>query len=463
MVDMQKKRVVILGAGISGLSTAWYLHRTGLPLDIVILEKSAHIGGWLHTDHTTGFHFEKGPRTFKADKCPNTMKLIAELGMQNEVIWSEARPHHRYLWVGSELHRFPTNPISFLLSPLTKGFLRALISEWKRPIKNGDETVWEFVLRRFNYDVARLFFDPMVVGIFGGDIRKISVRACFPKLKAWEEQYGSLTKGFLHRMKEKKKESKFSPDVEGVPLSAIFSFKRGVEQLPKAISEQLPGSIHTHQEVQNIHFEGDEIVIHTDSAPFRADYLFCALPVKETAALFEPHIPEISREFARVPSEGIAVVNFGYDANVLPVQGFGYLTPTYEHEDILGCVFDSSVFTEHNRRKEETRLTIKMEETGRTEEKYIEAALKGIRRHLGISQMPKAISFKRAYRAIPQYGVGYLEKMVELNTRFREKLPQCYLVGNYLRGVAVDQCISLAKDSAAEFQKAFRQETFLSL
>ncbi|MBS0603809.1 MAG: protoporphyrinogen oxidase [Verrucomicrobia bacterium] len=451
---MKRKRVIILGAGISGLTTAWYLSKTGVPLDIVILEKSPRAGGWMHTDHTTGFHFEKGPRTFKVDKCPSTMKLIAELGLQEEVIWSEARPHHRYLWLDGELQRFPTNPISFLFSPLTKGFIRALLTEWKRPVKNGDETVWEFVLRRFNYDVARLFFDPMVVGIFGGDIRQISIRACFPKLKAWEEQYGSVTKGFYRRMQEKKKESKYSQDIEGVPLSAIFSFRGGIEQLPQSILGQIPAAVRYNQEVKEIQFEEDRVIAVTDGEQFTADYLFCALPVKETGRLFEPHVPDISKEFSKIPSEGIAVINFGYDANVLPVQGFGYLTPTYAHEDILGVVFDSSVFSEHNRRPQETRLTIKMEDNGRTEEKYVEAALKGIRRHLGVSRMPKAISFKRTQRAIPQYGVGHLEKMAELKQRFRTRIPNCQLVGNYLQGVSVDMCVARAKEAVEEWKSS---------
>lgn len=449
---MQKKRVIILGAGISGLATAWYLHKTGLPLEIVILEKSGRVGGWLHTDHTTGFHFEKGPRTFKVDKCPSTLRLIAELGMQKEVIWSEARPHHRYLWHEGELQRFPTNPISFLFSPLTKGFIRALLTEWRRPVRIGDETVWEFVVRRFNYDVARLFFDPLVVGIFGGDIRKISVRACFPKLKAWEETYGSVTKGFYRRMKEKRGESKFSKDIEGVPMSAIFSFRGGMEQLPQALVNQIPASLYLNQAVDDVSFSEGKAIVHAGKETFTADAVFCSLPVRETAQLFEKHVPEISKEFMKIHSEGIAVINFGYDANVLPVQGFGYLTPTYAHEDILGVVFDSSVFTEHNRSDQETRLTIKLEDTGRSEEKCVDAALRGIRRHLGISRVPKAISFKRAFRAIPQYGVGHLEMMAELKERFNKRLPQCHLVGNYLQGVSVDVCIDRAKQAVEEWQ-----------
>ena len=448
---MEKRKILILGAGISGLSAAWYLSRTGLPLEITILEKSPRAGGWLHTDHTTGFHFEKGPRTFKVDKCPSTMRLIAELGLKEEVIWSEAKPHHRYLWLAGELHRFPTNPLSFLFSPITKGFAKALLSEWKQPVKIGDETVWEFVLRRFNYDVARLFFDPLVIGIFGGDIRKISVKACFPKLKSWEEKYGSVTKGFLAQRKEKRGQSKYSQDVEGIPLSAIFSFRGGIEQLTQSIASQIPATICYNTEAREIRVDKDKIVVKTEKEEFSADALFCALPVKETGHLFEHLLPEMSREFSKIHSEGIAVVNVGYDANVLPVEGFGYLTPTYENEDILGVVFDSSVFSEHNRKNQETRLTIKIEDNGRSEEFYIDAALKGIRRHLGISMTPQAISFKRTHRAIPQYGVGHLEKMVELKSQFKAKLPNCHLVGNYLSGVSVDQCIATSKEAAQEF------------
>jgi oxygen-dependent protoporphyrinogen oxidase len=447
---MHKKQVIILGAGISGLSTAWYLSRTGLPLKITLLEKSSRAGGWMHTDHTTGFHFEKGPRTFKVDRAPHILRLIAELGMQNQVIWSEAKPHHRYLWHEGELQRFPSNPFSFLFSPITKGFVRALFSEWKRPAKSGDETVWEFVLRRFNYDVARLFFDPMVVGIFGGDIRKISIRACFPRLKQWEEKYGCITKGFFQQMKEKRGASRFSQEIEGIPLSAMFSLKNGVESLPLSVADQIP--VCYNCEAKQIAFEGDKVVVKCENKQFSADYLFCALPVAQTGHLFENHLPEFSRELLKTPSEGFAVVNFGYDASVLPVQGFGYLTPTHAHEDILGVVFDSSVFLEHNRRPEETRLTIKLEEKGRTEEKYVDMALSGIRRHLNISQMPKAVSFKRAANAIPQYGVGHLDKMSELKTQFCKKLPRCQLVGNYLEGVSVDQCVALAKKTVEEFK-----------
>ena len=80
--------MIVLGAGISGLSVAWYLNRTDYPMDITVIEKNSRAGGWLHTEHMQDFHFEKGPRTFKVDKCPSTMQLVRELGMANELIWT---------------------------------------------------------------------------------------------------------------------------------------------------------------------------------------------------------------------------------------------------------------------------------------------------------------------------------------------------------------------------------------
>lgn len=449
---MRKKHIIVLGAGISGLSVAWYAHRSGHAIDISVIEKSNRAGGWLHTEHTQDFHFEKGPRTFKVDKCPSTLQLVKELGIDKQLIWTHLKPHHRYLWLDGELRRFPTNPISFCFSPLTRGFLSAIFSEWKKPAKEGDETVWEFVMRRFNYDVARLFFDPLVVGIFGGNIREISVRACFPLLKKWEEQYGCVSKGFFHHWNEKRKQSRYAVAIPELPLSSIFSFKQGIEYLPQSLLEQTPATYHFNQDVQRIVLKDNKVEVMTQDRIFYADALFCALPIKETSQLFEPLVPEISREFLKVPSEGIAIVNFGYDARVLPIQGFGYLTPTHANEEILGVVFDSSVFPQHNQRKEETRLTIKLEDKGREDAWYIDAALRGIRKHLGVSRMPTAISLKRAVRAIPQYGVGHLEKMVGLKSAFQTRLPRCFLAGNYLKGVNVDYCIARAKEAVSEWE-----------
>lgn len=452
-VIMERKKVIVLGAGISGLSAAWYLSQTSLPLDILILEKSDRIGGMFHTDHTTGFHFEKGPRTFKIDRCPTILQLTEELGLTKEIIWSGNRPSNRYLWWNEKLHKFPTNPLAFFYSPLTQGFIKALFTEWKRPVKKGDETVWEFVTRRFNDEVAQRLFDPMVVGIFGGDSRLISIRALFPKLKEWEEKYGSITKGFLKNWLPKKRAPKKSPYIPHAPLSALFSFREGIEQLTSALLAKTPASIHYRQEAKEIIQEEKEVVVKTNQGEFRADYVFCALPALQAGNLFIKDMPTLAKELISLKSEGIIVLNFGYKKNVLQVEGFGYLIPNDTGEDLLGVVFDSSVFTQHNKHLQETRLTIKLKDLGQSKEEAIQAALLGIQRHLKIFLKPDAISFTRTHAAIPQYAVGHLERMESLYSAFQKAIPRCYLTGNYRIGVSVDQCIRCSKEAVQNWQK----------
>lgn len=443
---MERKKVIILGAGISGLSTAWYLSQTSLPLDIVILEKSDRIGGMLHTDHTTGFHFEKGPRIFKINRSNATLQLVEKLGLLKEVICSNANLHNRYLWWNEELHPFPTNPITFFWSPLTRGFIKALLTEWKQPAKKGDETVWDFIIRRFNYDVAQRLFDPLVVGVFGGDSRLISVRALFPKLKEWEEKYGSITIGLWKHWLQNRKSPKSSLHIPNTSLSALFSFREGIEQLTSTLLSKTPASVYYQHEAQEMFETEKGIVVKTNQGEFIADYVFCALPALQTGNLFIKQMPTFSRELISLKSQELIVLNLGYKQAVLPVEGFGYLTPNYIGEDILGVLFDSSIFKQHNRHAKETRLTVKLRDLGQSEEEAIRMTLLGIRRHLQISKEPEAISLKRGALAIPQYTVNHLERIANLYSEFRKKMPRCYLTGNYRIGVSVDQCILCSKE-----------------
>ncbi|MBS0621129.1 MAG: protoporphyrinogen oxidase [Verrucomicrobia bacterium] len=431
---MGKQRALILGGGISGLAAAWYLSRKAPSLDVILLETTDRLGGWMHTDHTTGFHFEKGPRTLRCDRSPCTLEMAKDLGL--DLVWSNAKD--RYLYLHGKLQHFPTSPWEFLFSPLTKGWIFALLTEWKREVKRGDESIWDFTRRRFGLAIAEKVFDPLVVGIFGGDAREISVEACFPKLKAWEEEYGSITKGLWKRKK-------------GGGSKEIFSFRAGMEELVHALSREVSASIRLKQDVQQIGFSDGGVEVRTQDQHYVADYLFCALPADVAARLLKPHVPEASRILEEIPLKGIAVVNAGYHAQVLPVRGFGYLTPTYMDEEILGVIFDSSVFREHNQREEETRLTINLKYRGWTEEEYLRIAREGLMRQLRIERAPDVIVFKDSPRAIPQYLVGHMAKMKAAEAALRERLPRCAFLGNYWQGISVEHCVALAKQKVNAF------------
>jgi protoporphyrinogen/coproporphyrinogen III oxidase len=445
---MKKKHVIVLGAGVSGLCAAWFLSRNSQPVNITLLEKTERAGGLLHTEYTPDFLFEKGARLFRTNKSPELLKIVEELGLESQIISCSAKQQSRYAYQEGKLRRFPSNPLSFCFSSLTRHFVLALLSEWKKPVKYEDETVWEFVHRRLGSEAARHFFDPLVVGIFGGDIRQISIRACFPLLKRFEEQNGSILNGMIHHYRAQRKMPKTSSC--GLARSSIFSFKKGVQQFVDRLLVKSGAECHFGQEVQRIAIKENRVEVVTQDRVYYADALICALALKESTQLLDPLVPEISRELLKTPTQGMAVVNIGYKENVLPLKGLGYLIGKQAQEEVLGVLFDSSFWKEQNQSLRETRLTVNLEERGREESWYIQTALKSLKKHLDLSATPSHISFKRILRAIPQYGPGHFEKIKSIKEELKQRLPRYFLAGNYLVGVSVEECIVRAKEVATE-------------
>lgn len=160
-------KILILGGGITGLSAAWFCHKKYPHAKMTLLEKSNRLGGWIQTSREEGFLFEKGPRTFLLGKCPYLLALMQELEL--EII--TAPPQKKYL-----LHQGQLRPLSYFLPQLLPHLLRQPFLKPAQP----HETIYAFASRRFSHHIAETLFDPLTLGIYAGDIRKLSMRACFP-------------------------------------------------------------------------------------------------------------------------------------------------------------------------------------------------------------------------------------------------------------------------------------------
>lgn len=413
---MKKTRVLILGGGISGLSLAWYLSKNEAN-EIVLLEKSDRLGGYLETDVSSGYLFEKGPRTFKTSRCPDLLELVAELGLGEELIFSHKEAKSRYLWNKGRLVKAP----SFAL---LKEVFVPLLKEWRVKPHLEDESIWDFACRRFNPRVAELLFDPLVLGIHAGDLRNLSMQSCFPGMKKWEAEYGSLTKALWANRGKKK-------------IAGLFSFKQGVATLVQALEARIRGQIVCNQEILAVNFSEECAEVKTQDSIWKADQVFSALPMDVCGKFFIP------LQEKNLKSQDVTVLNLGYPSGVLSKKGFGYLVPTCEKEDVLGVVFDSAVFPQQNRRAEETRLTVMLRG-----EASLNTALDAIERHLGIKTAPEAALISYKANAIPQYHLGHAEKIDLLERRLLEHFPRFKLLGNYLRGASVNDCIAFAKSCA---------------
>lgn len=429
-------RIAIIGGGISGLALAWNLRkRHGSAASIILLEKSARLGGWIRTEDRDGYLFELGPRSCRPEGAGvATVELVEELGLQSELISASPAARLRYLYTGGKLQALPTGVVSLLTSPLTRPLIWPLLKEWRVARGTGDETVDQFAARRLGRYAADRLFDPMVRGIFAGDSRQLSMRACFPSLYHLEQRWGSLTKGLLRSSRDTRS---VSPFVRQVQRGGLFSFRRGMETLVQTLQRRLESDIDIRCGVD----------MQTLDHPLirEADHIYVTTPAFATAELLAKAAPEVSALLSETPFVSVASVCLGYPEPLLPYQGFGYLIPSREGESILGMVWDSSVFPQQNKWPSQTRLTVMMRLEKPMDSSTLESlAREAAARHLGIGLEPEVVGVAVSQQAIPQYTVGHIDRVLSVETHMRRLLPNITLLGNSLYGVAVNDCIAHA-------------------
>ncbi len=417
---MKKKRAVVIGAGISGLSAAHALMKTH---DVVVVERATRAGGWLETTCEEGFLFETGPRTFRMRSSSHLLALVAELGLQDQLITADPQAEKRYLLFQGRLEEIPAHPFKALVSPLLRGMWWNLLTEWKKPIFEGEETLYQFAERRFGGKAAERFFDALSLGVYAADSRSLSIDAAFPQLKKMERDHGSITKALFHGKKKK-----------GGP--SLFSFRKGTQTLIDALTSRLEDRLYLNQEALTLWKENDLFVVRTRQGSFHADVVVIALPSHEAGRLLQRVAPLAAKSLQEIELTSLSMVQLGYKGNVLQKRGFGYLVPRIEALPIYGVVFDSSIFPSQNV-GEQTRLTVMLPLI----KKAKETALSMVQRHLGIEVNPTLLRESTFQQAIPLPKQGHVKTIMAIQAQLP---PNLFLAGNYLHGVSVNDCIASA-------------------
>ncbi len=415
LTTVKKKRILILGGGISGLSAAYALVEKG-EYEVTLLEASDHIGGLLGTRQHGEFLFEQTARTYVRGRSASLLKLIGSLNLEERLIFSQKSAKKRYLWTGKKLEQID-HP-RFLL-PLVPD----LMAEWfKKPNETlQDETIADFTLRRFGNKVLERLIDPMVLGIYAGKSEELSIQACFPRFKEWETRYGSCLRGLW---KERR----------GFKNSSLFSFQGGVQVLIDSLQGALKSQIQLNEQVHALHVTQKGVTVETQERVFHADYLISALPTDVIGRLFSPLDPSISQRLLSIATQSVTLVHLGYKSLSVPVEGFGYLVPSSLQENLLGTLFDSSIFPQQNLKPDQRRLTLILRHG------TVAQATDALYRHLKITELPDC-TVTASYQ-IPQYHLGHLDRILALRQELSEKFPQIHLLGNYLEGVSVNDCVA---------------------
>jgi protoporphyrinogen/coproporphyrinogen III oxidase len=457
-------RVVIAGGGIAGLSIAFELTRERSDaVEVLVLERAGRAGGNLRSERVAGYLCEWGPNGF-LDNVPDTLALVRQLGMEDRLLPADARAMKRFIYRGGRLHALPGKPVGFALSGLlsVRGRARVVGEPLARRRPDGDETIHAFATRRIGREAADVLIDSMVSGVFGGNARELSLRACFPKMWEMETTYGSLVKAMLAKRRERRAPSAAPM---GAPGGHLTSFTDGIEEIVHGLTRALGARVQTGRAVRRVHPRrpgaGEGWLLDLDDGrAVEADAVVLAGSASMSATLVDGFDEDLARVLCTIPTAPLAVVCLGYETARLdrPLDGFGFLVPRGEGIGILGALWDSSIYPG---RAPAGRALIRVMSGGAhdpsvvalDDETLVERARADLRTTMQLDIEPV---FTRVFRhpvGIPQYTVGHLERLSAIDARL-DAHPGLVLAGNSYRGVSINACAADAASRAQQVRAA---------
>jgi oxygen-dependent protoporphyrinogen oxidase len=457
---MAGKSVIVVGAGISGLSTAYFLDRAGS--DVTLLELEAVSGGTMQTVREDGWLVETGP-TSSLETTPLLREMVKELGIGDEWVYADASADKRYILRGGKLHPLPMTPLAFIVSGLWGG--RAKLRLLGEPIVGrapAEESIAQFVTRRLGKEFLDYAIDPFVSGVYAGDPARLSVRAAFPKLYALEEKYGGLMKGMILGAGERRQRAEKAKD-----KARMFSFRGGMQTFPRAIARRLGAKIRYGCDVVAVERGADgrfRILLGRGGGgiPAESDVVVLAVPAYAAELLIRHFSPAASDALRRISYPPVAEVFLGYRAEDMgrALDGFGYLVPAKEGRSILGTIWSSSLFPG---RAPEGRVALTTFVGGsrqpqiarKNEEDLIRLVTSELRALMNVRGDPVYARVSRWERAIPQYNLGHQELMTTVDG-LETDMPGLFFCSNFRGGIAVGDCVMNGEKTARRILETLR-------
>jgi oxygen-dependent protoporphyrinogen oxidase len=452
-----KRSVAVVGAGISGLTVAFWLGKWGY--DVTVLEKDSLPGGTMRTIRRDGWLIETGPNS-ALETTPLFNEMFEELGLQEEREYANPASDRRYILRNGELHPLPMRPGPFLRSRLwsVKGKIRLL----KEPFVGRaakEETIAEFVERRLGREFLDYAINPFVAGVYAGNPEQLSVAAAFPKLFALEEKYGGLVKGMIRGARERRERSEKAKD-----RARMFSFRSGMQTFPNAIARYLGGRVRLGCAAESVRLaRGGQYTVTFSFAgkteSLTTDSLVLSAPADGTAKLVRSISTSLADRLEQIYYPPVAEVFHGFRSDQIPreLDGFGYLIPVKEQKKTLGTIWSSAIFS--NRAPEScaafttfvggSRQPNLLQQDDRG---LREAVLTDIRSIMGVRGEPVEEKIIRWDRAIPQYNLGYLGMCRQIDD-FESQHPGLFLCSNFRGGIAVGDCVMNGEKTARNVER----------
>ena len=452
------KDVIIIGAGIAGLTAGFELGKNNL--DFHILDTSNRAGGVIETIKTGDYLIECGPHAFSS-LSHETLELIKELNLEDDLIQASPDARKRYVHNNGHLYPVPSNPKEFFKTEIiSKEAKFTLFEEFFIPKDENDESVEEFISRRFGREVLKNIVQPYLNGVFAGDVKTLSAKAVFPKLKNLEAKHKSVLLGFILSRGLK-------PSFKRITL---HSFKEGLEQLPKELYEKLKTRITLNSSNIEITRAKDFFMVsfklNNKTINYTTNSILFAIPAYKVLDYSHLFPSERVTEILHTEYAPIASVSQSVDKKKINTEldGFGFLCVKEPQRKLLGTIWTSSVFPDRVP-KDKVLLTsyiggsLYKKITTHTEEEIKNIVTKEVCEILKIDNQSflETINIKLYTHAIPQYNLGHTSRVKHIE-EFMDKNYGLFVTGNYLYGISINDTVKTSQ-KIAERIKTFLRNT----
>ncbi len=461
------KHIIVIGGGIAGLATAYYLQEHGHgTIQYTLIESAPVFGGKITSAREHGFVIEGGPDSFLTTK-PAALGLCRELGLGAQLIGTNDAGRKVFVWSRGQLRAMPDGVMliiptklmpfvtSSLISPLGK--LRMGLDALIPPRRdNGDESLSHFVRRRLGAEALDKIAEPMIAGIYVADAENLSLQSTFPRFLEMEKKYGSLLGGVLAQKRASPGNGK---NANAQPAGSMFmTLRGGLQQLVEALVARLnQDSLVLDRRAINVTRTGNQYsVALNDGAQIRADAVVFATPAYATADLVQAFEPGLADKLRAIRYVSTATVSFGFKRAELnhPLDGFGFMVPRSEKRNILACTWSSSKF---NHRAPEGYALVRAFIGGARSESLVDQdvpalaamAREELRALMGLTATPVLTKVYRWHQANPQYDVGHQTRIAEIDQHVT-RLPGLHLTGGAYHGVGIPDCIQDGARVAAD-------------
>lgn len=485
---MESRTVGVIGGGISGLAAQHFLSRAKSPFQISakLYERGNRVGGWTATGSRQygpkgAVHmFEKGPRSIRGAAAGHvTLGLVTQAGLAPKLLSPTSQAGKRLVYMHGRIVKIPATLSEAVRSPILP-YLPRFAWDFiltRSPTSTKDESIGDYMRRHVGAAVTRDIVAGVVVGIYGGNVERLSMKSCFGHFYEAALRRGSFVRGLLLsnpspsfvdevatalQMSEAER-THYEETVARVKSArGMFSFEGGgVESLARQLHEMHRSDIELDSSLIGISSTTSKLNLHLGNASgaervVQVDRAIAALPSFALSPAIASLSPKASKLLSEIEFVHMALVSLAFEQPagqelIKPEhQGFGYLISPAENRPILGISFDSLTFPTVSGPSlvrmcvmiggDLTNNAQSVDVTKASNETLLSIALEAVRKDLQITVPPVSADVFVAKDAIPQYTVGHAERVKAIESYLEKDVPLLTLSGASYYGVSVNDC-----------------------